>query len=154
MPRCSYCGSELPGLERVCPGCYEGNYAELSRPRSFLDSIRRFILNPPTRHARGDEDSAKARQPWWLMSCWILGGLGFDWDCAFEWFSTKHPLFSEPVLGRTVIISLCCAAVAFLLACVVRRARFREAPAMFFLVSSQVWFYLTTGWIVHPNRWR
>ncbi len=94
------------------------------------------------------------KQPWWLILCWVVGGLGFDWICAFEWFSRRYSLFTEPVLGRTAVIAVWCAAVSLLVVWVVRQARWRDAAAIFFLASGEVWFFLTVMWVVHPTRWR
>ena len=86
--------------------------------------------------------------------CWVVGGVSFDWNCAFEWFSRRYPLFSEPVLSRMGFIVVWCAAVAFLVVWVVRQARLRDAAGVFFFVSIEVWFFLTVTWVAHPTRWR
>jgi hypothetical protein len=41
--------------------------------------------------------------------------LGFNWDCAFLWFSRRYALFSAPVIGATVLVMAFYAAVAFLI---------------------------------------
>jgi hypothetical protein len=51
-------------------------------------------------------------------------------------------------------IVLWCAAFSFLILLVVRRAKLADTAAIFFAVSGEVWFFLTTTWIAHPNRWR
>lgn len=112
-----------------------------------------FVM-PGVRMQAIQQDAPKRNSPLWIQLCFVLAGMGFDWNCAFEWFAKRHALFSEPVLIRMGGIVVWCAAAAFLIVCVVRRARFRDAAAIFFLLSGEVWFYLTTTWIVHPNRWR
>jgi hypothetical protein len=42
MPRCSYCGCDLPGLTDVCRKCFEARYAEIDNPKSFLE----ILTNP------------------------------------------------------------------------------------------------------------
>jgi hypothetical protein len=100
------------------------------------------------------EGSLQKNQPLWVQLCFAAAALGFDWDCAFEWFSKSYSLCSEPVLTRMVGIVLWCAAFSFLILLVVRRAKLADTPAIFFAVSGEVWFFLTTTWIAHPNRWR
>jgi hypothetical protein len=34
----------------------------------------------------------------------------------------------------------------------VRAAKLRDVGGVFFVVSGEVWFFLTTHWIVHPAR--
>jgi hypothetical protein len=150
MPECSDCGRTLPGLETLCSACFESSYFDLGRPKSLLESIRQ----PKRRQLAENPNSVKARQPWWLVSCWAIGGLGFAWDCAFEWFSRRYSLFAEPVLDRTGAIVVLCSAVALLAVCVVRGARLRDAAAVFCITSIQIWFFLTTEWVVHPTRWK
>ena len=91
-----------------------------------------------------EQDALQPKPPWWVIVCFAMAGVGFDWDCAYEWFSRKFSLFSEPVLSRMGGIVLWSAAVALLILFVVRRAQLRDAAAIFFVVSGQVWFYLTT----------
>jgi hypothetical protein len=100
------------------------------------------------------QDTQKTNPPLWVQLCFAAAALGFDWDCAFEWFSKKCSLFSAPVLIRMGGIVVWCATFSFLILLVVRRAKLRDTAAIFFVVSGEVWFYLTTTWIVHPNKWR
>jgi hypothetical protein len=101
-----------------------------------------------------EQDALKPRPPWWAIVSFAVAGVGFDWDCAYEWFSKQYAFFSVPVLSRMGGIVLWSAAGTFLMLLVVRRAKLRDATAIFFVVSGEVWFYLTTTWVVHPNRWR
>ncbi len=103
-------------------------------------------MSAPDRQA-ANQDSLKKNPPLWVQLCFVAAGLGFDWDCAFEWFSKKYSLFSEPVLFRMGRIVVWCAAFSFLILLVVRRAKLTDAAPIFFVVSGQVWFYLTTTWI-------
>jgi hypothetical protein len=145
MPQCTDCGCDLPGLETLCSRCYDATYSEIGRSRSLLESMRRR----EGRRTIGNQDTAKARQPWWLVLCWAIGGLGFAWDCAFELFSGRYSFCSEPVLRKMGVIVVLCSAVSLLAVFLVRSARLRDAAAVFFLASSQVWFYLTVSWVVH-----
>jgi len=43
MPRCSYCRCELPGLETLCPRCFEAEYSRLAHPTPWW---QRFQLRP------------------------------------------------------------------------------------------------------------
>ena len=42
MPRCSYCGCDLPASTDICRKCFEARYAEIDRPKSFLE----IVTNP------------------------------------------------------------------------------------------------------------
>jgi len=94
-------------------------------------------------------DAARPRQPRWLQLCWIMIGLGLDWRCAFEWFAGKSVFYSEPVLGRAVLIMLGCAGVALLAVCVTRQAKWRDALPLFCLLSGFVYIFLSVGWDAH-----
>src|SRR6266850_2378879 len=80
-------------------------------------------------------DSLKARQPWWLALCFAIVGLGVNWYCAFEWFSGKYSLIANPVLSKLGLISVFSALISFFLVRVLQRARLRDFPAAFLLVS-------------------
>jgi hypothetical protein len=107
-----------------------------------------------SREQTAGQDTPKKDPPLWVQLCFAGAGLGFAWDCAFDWFSKKYSLFSEPVLMRMGGIVVWCAAFSCLILLVVRRAKLIDIAAIFFVVSGEVWFYLTTTWIVHPNKWR
>ena len=42
MPHCSYCGCELPALTEICHKCFDARYADIDRPKSFLE----IMTNP------------------------------------------------------------------------------------------------------------
>ena len=86
-------------------------------------------------------DVVKARQPWWLVLCWVMIGLGLDWRYAFEWFSGIYAFYSQAVLRRTGLIVLLCAVAAFILVRVSRGARWRDAGAFFCLVSGTIYAF-------------
>jgi hypothetical protein len=90
----------------------------------------------------------KARQPWWLVLCWVTGGLVFAWRCAFEWFAGRYPPYSEALLRRMGLIVAPCAVLALIVAGLLR-ARLRDAGAVFFLISLLVYGCLSVWWIVH-----
>ena len=94
-------------------------------------------------------DTVKERQPWWLVLFWALIGLGFDWHCAFLWFSGRYSIFSTPVLHRMGLIVTLCAAVALLAAFVLRQARWRDAGIFFCLVSGLAYGHWILEWIAN-----
>ena len=96
-----------------------------------------------------NRDTVKERQPWWLVLCWALIGLGFDWHCAFLWFSGRHSIFSTPVLQRMGLIVVVCTAVALLAAFVLRQARWRDAGVFFCLVSGLAYGHSILEWIAN-----
>jgi hypothetical protein len=49
MPQCSYCGCDLPALTDVCRKCFDARYAEIDRPKSFLE----ILTNPAGLTAEG-----------------------------------------------------------------------------------------------------
>ncbi len=98
MSRCPDCGCDLPSFQTLCSKCYDARYAEVGRPKSLLESIRPFGLNPRRRQVIGDRISA---QPWWRAWCFAVIGLGLDWRCAFEWFAGKSPFYSEARPGKS-----------------------------------------------------
>jgi hypothetical protein len=88
-------------------------------------------------------------QPWWLVLCWVLGGLAFDWCSAFRWFAQGSPSYSAPVIYGTSLIAMVCTAAAFLVVWVRPKARWRDTAAIFFLASFIVLNHscLTVYWI-------
>jgi hypothetical protein len=53
---------------------------------------------------------------WSLVSCCVIIGLGFNWACAFLWFSRRYAFFSIPVIAVAGLIMAFCAAIALLVA--------------------------------------
>jgi hypothetical protein len=78
-------------------------------------------------------------QPWWLISCWILGGLAFDWCSAFRWFAGGPVAYSAPVLYRGSLIAIACSAAALLVVLVRPKATWRDTGAYFVFASFVVW---------------
>jgi len=74
-------------------------------------------------------------------------GLGFDWRCAFEWFAGKSPFYSEPVLGRALLIALTCAGIAVLIVWLTRESRWRVASTLFLIFSLSLYRLLSNHWI-------
>ena len=79
-------------------------------------------------------ESRENATPWWLNCGLTICGLGFDWYCAFEWFSGRYALYSTPVLRELSLIVVLCATVA-LLVVYCGKAKLREAPQIFFILS-------------------
>ena len=110
--------------------------------------LRRMQLLNRETHVIEAEGSIKQRQPWWLVSIWIAGGVLLDWRCAFEWFAARYSAHSEPVLRGTCWIAISCAIVALILTRLVR-ARLRDAASVFAVASLAVYRFLPLWWISH-----
>ena len=92
--------------------------------------------------------TVQARQPWWLVVCWAVSGVGLDWYCAFEWFSGRYSLFSAHVLGAVGLFVLLYATVAFLAVRLVG-ARLRDIAAVFLFISLIVSGAMLVHWAAH-----
>lgn len=88
--------------------------------------------------------------PRWRQACWVVIGLGFDWLCAFEWFSGKTSFYSGLVLGRTSLIVLVCATLALIAVSVTREAKWQHASPIFFAFSFVAYDILSVYWFAHP----
>jgi hypothetical protein len=95
--------------------------------------------------------TAKKGQPWWLVLCWSIAGLGVGWGSAVEWFANRYSAYSEPVIRRAGLISVCCALFALVSVCAARRAKLRDAGAVFFFASllAYIVLYKSEWWIGH-----
>jgi hypothetical protein len=49
--------------------------------------------------------------PWSVVAYGIITGTGFNWVCAFLWFSRRYPVFSGPVVGAMGLLFLFYAAI-------------------------------------------
>jgi hypothetical protein len=49
-------------------------------------------------------ENARRRLPWSLLIYCGITGLGYNWACAFLWFSRRYALFSGPVIGALILI--------------------------------------------------
>lgn len=94
------------------------------------------------------QSTIKQKQPWWLVSVWIIGGVLLDWRCAFDWFAARYSAHSEHVLRRTGLIAISCALVALILARLTR-GRLRDAASMFALASVAVYGHLSLWRVGH-----
>jgi len=92
--------------------------------------------------------------PWWVYLCLVVAGVGFDWYCAFKWFSGKYPYWSDPVLRGMVLTVMFCWFIATLPVCA-GKAKWREAVEIFFAVSSGLFGCMFIGlvgrWPGQPN---
>jgi hypothetical protein len=140
------CGCDLPGVQSLCPKCYDAKYADVGRPKSPLESIREFGSNPRRRQVVEDRISA---QPWWLAWLFAAIGVGLDWRCAFEWFAGKYAFYSEPVLDRAILVVLACAGVALLVDWVTREPRLRVASTLFLMFSACLYRFLSNHWTAY-----
>jgi len=144
MSQCPDCGCDLPSFQTLCSKCYDAKSAEVGRSKSILESIWQSRSTP--RRWQVIEDRINA-QPWWLAWCFAVIGLGFDWRCAFEWFAGKSPFYSEPVLGRALLIALTCAGIAVLIVWLTRESRWRVASTLFLIFSLSLYRLLSNHWI-------
>ena len=81
----------------------------------------------------------------------VIGGVGVDWYCAFEWFAGRYSLWSGTVFYRMVLIVLSCAAVGFL-ASLTRREKWQRwqlGVAVFAFASVNVSGNLLLWWVGH-----
>jgi hypothetical protein len=92
--------------------------------------------------------TVQERQPWWLVVCWAVGGVGLDWYCAFEWFSGSYSLCSAHVLRALSLFVLLYGTVAFLAVRLVG-ARLRDIAAVFLLISLIVSGAMLMHWAAH-----
>ena len=84
---------------------------------SFI--LMRLIPKPETLPAIERERVWKSRQPrlpWSLFAYCLITGLGWNWGCAYLWFSRRYDLFSTRVIGATGLIMASYAAIALLAA--------------------------------------
>ena len=86
----------------------------------ILASFTLMAMNPKPGRLPAIEAKGTARQLWlpdWsLVSYFFIMGLGFNWACAFLWFSRRYAFFSTPVIAVTGLIMVFCAAIALLIA--------------------------------------
>jgi hypothetical protein len=67
---------------------------------------------------------------WSVIGYFSIIGLGFNWACAFLWFSRRYTFFSIPVMTLTASIVAVCAAIA-LFVFQLTGANWRKALAVF-----------------------
>lgn len=87
-------------------------------------TLRSLEISPPwdsePRPEFEGEGTGKARQhrspDWPLLAYGFITGLGYNWACAFLWFSRRYAFFSGPVVGATGLIIALYAAIALLVA--------------------------------------
>lgn len=80
-----------------------------------LIAMVRKLETPP---AGQDQVRTTQRQlPHWSLIVYsATTGLGWNWACAFLWFSRRYAFFSIPVIGMTGLILTFYAVIAFLIA--------------------------------------
>jgi hypothetical protein len=94
MPHCSDCRCDLPNFETLCSKCFEARYSELARPKSLLESMRQYILNPLRLTPKSE---SKMSPPAAIVGC--CAGVLVCWFGAFAGVGYKHPFFSGVVLS-------------------------------------------------------
>jgi hypothetical protein len=100
-----------------------------------------------------DGKDAEAREAervtrWWVNLCFVVGGVGCDWYCAFSWFNGNYSAFAAPVLRRAVLIVLLCSLVSVFVARIAK-GRLRDSSAVFFVLSAALLGNLLTWWMTH-----
>lgn len=98
-------------------------------------------MTPPSALAptegEGAETARQRRLPWPLFILLVSIGLGFNWVCAFLWFSRRYPVFSGQVIGGLVSIYAFFAVIGFAAAWLTGGNR-RTALLVFVFGSSAV----------------
>ena len=100
------------------------------------------------RQAIDNPETLQAKQPWWLVLCWVIGGVGCDWYCAFQWFSGKFPFCSPPVLHRMGLIVVLCATIS-ILGTRIAGHKLREAASLFCIASITLLGNMLMWWTGH-----
>jgi len=88
---------------------------------------------PTTRHLRLFD--------WWLVTYFVIIGLGFNWACVFLSFSRRYAFFSTPVITVTGLIMASYAAIALLVG-LLTRGNWRAALLVFVLCQAR-WLLLS-----------
>jgi len=98
--------------------------------------------------SKRDERTVQERQPWWLVVCWAVSGVGLNWYCAFEWFFGKYSPCSVHVLRVMSLSALLYGTVAFLVVRLVG-ARLRDTAAVFLVISLTISGVMLVHWAAH-----
>ena len=79
-------------------------------------TLMAMIPKPETVPAiEGKGTARRLRLPdWSLVSYCVITGLGWNWVCAFLWFSRRYAFFSTPVIAVTGLTMAFYAAIALL----------------------------------------
>jgi len=142
MPKCPYCGLELPGLQTLCRECYASRQLELDLPQSARRTLFKFLSNPLNITDRDIEEANKA--PAGVLFIFWCCGLSLCWFGGWARAHYESPLFSAAVLHGALI----CLAVSLPLSLVLARKNLRlhlkVASLVFVLISMGVagHFYL------------
>ena len=80
-------------------------------------TLAAMIPKPETLTAEGGGTPRKLRLLDWSLLCYFfIIGLGFNWVCAFLWFSRRYAFFSISVIAATCLIMAFYAVIALLVA--------------------------------------
>jgi len=86
----------------------------------FLANFTLAVMIPKPEALPATEGEGTARPlrllDWSLVTYGAIIGLGFNWVCAFLWFSRRYAFFSTPVIAVTGLTMALYAAIAFLIA--------------------------------------
>ena len=114
-----------------------------------------MILKRETSQVIEDPDSPESTKAWlhrwpvWCFAIWcIVGGLAFDWYCAYEWFAGKHTYFSIPVLGVMGLIVLVCISISIIVV-LLTKEKWIVVVIVFAVASCSLCRVLLSWWGAH-----
>lgn len=106
----------IPSLAGFLYGVYGGRWGAAMGVFVFA-SFTLAVMIPTLPARKGDWTAREFRWPEWsLVSYFFIIGLGFNWACAFLWFSRRYAFFSTPVIAVTGLTMAFYAAIALLVA--------------------------------------
>jgi hypothetical protein len=145
MPHCSYCQCDLPGFETLCSKCFEAKYSELSRPKSFLESMRQYVSNPLGLAAEDFLQEEKITIPI-AIACWC-GGFLICWLGGWIKADYKYSAFSDEVLSGALMCVLVSISATLVFARTNLKLHWKIASAVFAVSAYGVagWFFIGSG---------
>lgn len=97
MADCPYCGTPLPGNERICKKCFDQHYSQVETPRTpILQQIATYIKAPLPIADVTDRPSLFAN----LL--YVIGGFFFCWFGGVTRTDYKLPLLSAGVFQAAI----------------------------------------------------
>jgi hypothetical protein len=135
MPQCPFCGSDLPGVQTLCQKCYDARYAQIARPRSFLESMRQFVSNPL---CLTEEDLLEeSRVSFLVVVAFWCSGLLICWFGGWARVHYKYSLFSNEVLSGALL----CIGISIFMSLVLARTNLR----LHWKIASPVFVAISMG---------
>jgi len=97
------------------PFMFYGAGIPIALPVFMLATLALIAMTPPgalpESEGAGPEMVRQHRLPWPLLIYCVTTGVGYNWVCAFLWFSRRYAVFSKPVVGAMGLILAFYAAV-------------------------------------------